>query len=400
MRGFVEFAGERLELELPDDRVVGRWEGPPGVAEGEAAAMIRSALEEPLDFPSIRQAIVPGDRVVIAVDGSLHDSTHVWDELIGVLSRSGVETGDMTIVTTQPVAAGLLDRAPGGITSIGHDPSNQGGLAYLATTKQGRRIYLDRRVTDADVVIPVGHVGYDPIFGYRGPWNAVFPGLSDEQTLAAYRHKLAEDPPARLTPRPELEEAFEVSWLLGTQYHLGLVPGNSGLAQAWGGLAHAVRDKAIQGLDRIWSFVVPARADCVVAGIGAACRLSEIDELVDGLVTASRLVAQGGKIVALARTGGVIGPSLRRLADSGDTTAALAALNGHDDDVDSVAGRRLARVLAWADLYLYSEMDREVVEDLFMVPLENLDDARRLISRSSSCILMNRAELTRGTVVQ
>ncbi len=111
-------------------------------------------------------------------------------------------------------------------------------------------------------------------------------------------------------------------------------------------------------------------------------------------------MTQGGKVVALSRTQGVIGPSLQRLTDAGDPKNAPAALRGHDSDEDAVAGRRLARVLAWADVYLYSGIDRQVVEDLSMVPIDQLDDARRLVARSSSCLLVSHAELTRGTVVE
>ena len=109
-------------------------------------------------------------------------------------------------------------------------------------------------------------------------------------------------------------------------------------------------------------------------------------------------MTHGGKIVALSRTQGVIGPSLQRLADAGDPKHAAAALRGHDADPDSVAGRRLARVLAWADVYLYSGIDRQVVEDLSMVPFDHPGDARRLLARSSSCLLVSHADLTRATV--
>lgn len=224
-------------------------------------------------------------------------------------------------------------------------------------------------------MIPIGRLGYDPIQGYHGPWNAIFPGLSDQETCASYRLGMTDDKPDRPTPRIDLDESFEVSWLLGTQFHLGLVPGRSGYAEVLGGMAESVRDRAMGTVDRLWSFRPPGRAECVVAGIGNSGSSSGINDLVEGLVTASRLVTQGGKIVALSRTQGVIGPSLQRLTDAGDPRQASAALRGHDADPDSVAGRRLARVLAWADVYLYSRIDRQVVEDLSMVPIENLDDA-------------------------
>ena len=127
-------------------------------------------------------------------------------------------------------------------------------------------------------------------------------------------------------------------------------------------------------------------------------RSTDIADLVEGLVTASRLVNHGGKIVALSHAQGSIGPSFSRLIDAADTRGAFAALRGHDDDPDSVAGRRLAQVLEWADVYLLSKLDRQVVEDLSMVPLDRPDDVRRLVTRSGSCLLVSHANLTRAVV--
>ncbi len=70
-----------------------------------------------------------------------------------------------------------------------HDPDDRAQIAYLASTKEGRRVYLNRLLTDADVVVPVGRLGYDPILGFRGPWSLLFPGLSDRETLRGLRDR-------------------------------------------------------------------------------------------------------------------------------------------------------------------------------------------------------------------
>jgi nickel-dependent lactate racemase len=394
----VAFQDEQLAVELSGDSLIGSWEGPPGIDEPEIAELVRNALEQPRDFPPVRQMVVPGDRVTIAVDPSSSTAPHVLRVVGEILFASGVEHGDVTVLKCAGVTGSLSGDLPPGMLVVEHDPADRSRMAYLSTTKEGRRIYLDRHLTDADVVIPVGRLGYDPVLGYRGPWSVIFPGLSDVETNAAYRHGLAADPPDRISPRIRLDETFEVSWLLGSQFHLGLVPGRVGLAVALAGLAEPVRDHGIRNVDRLWRLQVPARANCVVAGIGAPGREAGLSELVDGLVTASRLVSQGGKIVALSRASGVMGPSLQRLTAADDAREAAAALRGHDDEIDSIDGRRLAQVVAWADVYLQSGLDRQVVEDLFMVPFEHFDDVARMVSRSGSCFVISRADLTRAVV--
>lgn len=398
MRVSVAYQDDQVSLELPDDTLVSSWTDPVGMGEEDAAAAVRAVLEQPLDFPPVRQMVVPGDRVAIALDASLPRVATVLGVLGQILNECGVEAGDVAVVASGGHAPALAGEIPPGMTYEVHDPADRSRLAYLSSTREGRRIYLNRLVTDADVVIPVGRLGYDPVLGYRGPWSVLFPGLSDQETLASYRRLLRVDPPGQAAPPSWLDESLEVSWLLGSQFHLGLVPGEPGPACALAGIAESVRDAGISSLDQLWSYQVPARVECVVVGIGGRGRQAGIDELVEGLVTASRLVNQGGKIVAVSRVQGSIGPSLQRLTAAGDPREAASTLRGHDEDVDSVAGRRLAGVLAWADVYLHSGLDRQTVEDLFMVPFDHPDDASRVASRSGSCITVSRADLTRATV--
>jgi nickel-dependent lactate racemase len=394
MQVSVAFQDEQFALELPGDTLVESWLGPADVGVEDPTESTRTVLEHPLDFPSVRQIVVPGDRVAIALDRSLNGAGPVLRVLAEFLQDSGVEAGDVSVVSSAGSHSSMAGKVPAGMSLVEHDPADRARLAYLSTTKEGRRIYLNRSITDADVVIPVGRLGYDPVLGYCGPWSALFPGLSDQDTLTAYRHRLAIDPPDRIRPEPRLDEPFEVSWLLGSQFHVGVVPGGLVLA----GLAEQVRAQGIRCVDRLWSFEAPASAECVVAGIGAPGIEVGIGELVEGLVTASRLVNHGGKIVALSGARGSIGPSLQRLIAAGDSRDAARALRGHDADFDSVEGRRLAHVLAWADVYLKSGLDRQIVEDLSMVPLDHINDVRRVVSRSGSCLVINRAELTRATV--
>lgn len=400
MQASVAFQDEQLELELAGEALLGSWPGPGGLAPDDVATMVRDALEAPLDYPPVRQLVVPGDRLTLALDPALPAARTVLKPLLEILAESGVELSDMTLV----VPPGRRSRhdlgLPPEVALAVHDPADSSRVAYLAATKEGRRIYLNRHLTDADVALPLGLLGCDPLLGYRGPWSVLFPGLSDAGTQASLRRSLPDDPWNRPSPRAHLDEPLEVSWLLGTQFHLGIVPGRTGIAEVVGGLAESVRDRGIAAVERLWSFRSPEAADCVVVGIGGPGEPCGLDELVEGLVTGARLVNHGGRIVALSRAQGCPGPSLQRLMSLEDMKQAPAALKAHDDDADSVAGRRLARVLSWADVYLLSGLDRQVVEDLSMVHLERPDEARRLVARSNSCIVVNRAELTRASVVR
>jgi hypothetical protein len=248
------------------------------------------------------------------------------------------------------------------------------------------------------VVIPVGRLGYDAVLGYRGPWGLIFPGMSNQETLRAYRALTTADSPDRDRPRPALTESTEVSWLLGSQFHLGIVAGTSGLAEAVAGLEAVVLAEGARAVDRTWSFAAESRAELVVAGIGRPGVPARIEGLAEGLATAARLVQRGGKIVALSRAVGPLRPALSHVLEQDDPRLALSALRGHEASPDYTAARQLARAMAWADVYLLSALDRDLVEGSSLITLERPEEVRRLVAASRSCLFLSQAEYVRARV--
>src|SRR5207253_7098144 len=76
-----------------------------------------------------------------------------------------------------------------------HDPANRKKLSYLATTRQGRRLYLNRTAVDADQIVVLSRRGYDPLLGYSGGAGALYPALSDEATREVMCGRLSLDVP-------------------------------------------------------------------------------------------------------------------------------------------------------------------------------------------------------------
>jgi hypothetical protein len=110
------------------------------------------------------------------------------------------------------------------------------------------------------------------------------------------------------------------------------------------------------------------------------------------------LVQHGGKIVVLSRARGAAGPALKRLLDLDDPRLAPAVLKGHESESDYPTACRVAEALAWADVYLLSDLGSDLVESLSMIPLERPDEVRRLAAKCGSCLVMSQADLGRAGV--
>src|SRR5262249_30087925 len=98
-----------------------------------------------------------------------------------------------------------------------HDPTDRRRLSYLATTRKGRRLYLNRSVVDADQVVLLTRRTYDPLLGYSGAEGALYPALSDEATRKELAGLLSMKAP-REKAWPARREAAEVAWLLGAPF--------------------------------------------------------------------------------------------------------------------------------------------------------------------------------------
>ena len=401
MRVVVDFQGESLEFEVPEDRVVASWRGPEGIGTTGVEAAVGEALEQPRDFPPLRQMLVPGDRVAIAFDPEIPQSGPVLDALVGVLGEAGVGPETLTIVSPSPAMAGPGDSpSPGGSIQV-HDPDDRSHIAYLASTKDGRRIYLNRSLTDADVVLPVGLLRHDPDLGYRGPWSLLFPGLSDRETMRALRGTSWGSPYADGgRHRARLEESSEVSWLLGSQFSLGIVPAAGGLLEIVAGRDEAVREQGIASVERNWTMKAPGRAEVVIAGVGGPPGGATLEDLAAALETACALVRRGGRVVVLSRASGSIGPALQRLSSVDEPGEAVAALRGLEEADDYAVALRIARAAAWADLFVASGIDSEIVEGWSIAPLERPEQARRLAANAESVTFVGHAELTRVVLLE
>ncbi len=400
MRVAVDFQNERLDLEVPEERLVADWHGPAGMETEDVRRLVKDALESPRQFPPLRQAVVPGDRVVVVLDPEVSQVGGVLGAVCDTLMHAGVEADAITVLTPpgpDPLA-GRQVALPEGVVRALHDPDDRDRLAYLATTSQGRRVYLNRLLTDADVVVPIGRLGYDPVLGYRGPWSLIFPELSDRETARSFRSMASSDWPDRDQPRPALGESAEVSWLLGTQFHMGIVAGTRGPAEVIAGLETIVRSDGPRVLDQAWTFESPTPAELVVVGIGQPGVSTTLENLADGLANAARLVVRGGKIVALSRADGSIGPAFRRLIDLDDSRLAPASLRGHESDADYTAAFLIAHALAWADVFLLSAFDSQLIEDSPLIRLARPDEARRLVAACHSCLFLSQAECARARV--
>jgi len=404
-------AGSSLQLELPAGALVANCCGPE-TAESNVLVATKAAWEAPLDFPPLRQAIVPGDHVVLALGPSVAQGAEVVAAVVPLLCEAGVECGDITVLRSMADAdAGGLDPRSNlsaeyhSVQLATHNPSDQDELEFLAADEHGDAIYLNRCLCDADLVIPVGCLRADHPArangtrhnGKVGLWNdTLYPTFADSKTTKRFAPNGVPLTAGQAAQRRK--EVDHLAWLLGIQATIQVVPASGERAlRILAGSPDAVFQTGRELCRAQWQPEISRRAKLVIAGISGGQWQQTWDNVRRALEAAIELAEDGGAIVVCTELDAQPGIALKHLAESTDPESSQARLR-KDRSADAPLARLLVDAHDRATIYLLSQLDEDAVTSLGLAHVAGPDEINRLASHYDSCILLADAQFVRPTV--
>jgi nickel-dependent lactate racemase len=384
----IRFAQEEVTLPVDDGILRGPPSGQYEPPLADLPAAVAAALAQPLDFPPLKQALTPDDRVAIVVNEGLTHVSGLLGAVLRELEQAGVMRSNVTVVVPPRAFAPVHDcRGPHADLRLEvHNPDDPRRLAYLASTRGGRRIYLNRTVVDADQLIVLGRVRFDPLFGYSGGFSELFPLLSDQATRREFLRRPSLYQAGHARGRAQ-EEAAEVGNLLGVPFFIQAVETHGDqISHVVAGSAAAVSKQAQKWLNRHARFAA-ASADLVVAPLSIDSDCHNLADVAAALETASRVVRPGGRIVVLSRARSELSPGfeLLRGAESPEHGLGQAQRQGL---ADAVSLWQWTCGLQHANVTLLSQLSPEVAEDLFVTPMDHPGQLERLTRQASSMLLI------------
>ena len=389
-------ADASLNFELDSDALVAHCDAPRGEPLANLDEAVDRALTEPLEFPSLAQAAVAGDKVVLALAPAVPGAATLIARTVEVLLAAGVSAEDITVLRTiadveQGVpdpASQIRDNVRQAVQCQTHDPANRKSLSYLAASADGEPIYIHRAIHDADLVIPIDCLRLEDSLGYHGIHSCLFPTFSDEPTAARFRSPAAGEPQRHERLR---QQADEVGWLLGVQFTVQVVPAaDNQVLHVLAGECQAVLREGRRRCDEAWSCSVPSRASLVVATIEGDASQQTWNNVARALAAASRAVSVNGAVTICCELSQRLGPALMRVAGAEDLHAALGEI-AKERPSDTLAAAELVRALERGRVYLLSQLDEELVEDLGVLPV-TAEQISKLAARYDSCIVLRNAQ--------
>jgi nickel-dependent lactate racemase len=387
-----------LRIEIPKEQQIAVRRHPVAPPLADVAAAVAQALASPHEFPPLHKALTPDDHVAIAVDEELPNLPLLLVPILEHLVKAHITPDAITLLTTESGAHDWIQQLPGCYSAMKceeHDPHHREKLSYLATTKKGRRVYLNRTAVDADQLIVLSRRFYDPLLGHGGAEGVIYPGLSDTQTRKQMFANLSMDVPGN-EAWPLRQEAAEVAWLLGAPFFVQVIEGaGEGVSDV---LAGAVASSA-EGqrlLDRRWRVEIEEPAEVVVATVSHSPRRQGLESLARALACASRVVKRGGRIVALS-SGSVHSSAFSEFLRKNRSPAGVLAQLREQPAPTWAAAFEWAKAADAAKLYLCTTLAGDVVEELFATPLAGTDEIQRVIG-SARCVFLPDADRTMADV--
>lgn len=389
--------------------------------------LAETALQTPIDFPAIGNAILDGDHVALAVDPNVPRLGEVIAGVLRVMNACGA--GRVSIVLwpeacqacyqtlhtrfqNDAADAATENNSRGHsmtVTVTRHTPRDRSEMRYVAADAAAEAVYLARELVDADFAIPI--VAARSIDAVEGLDRAnVFPMFADASTMQRFQLE---------NSKQEFEAmAREVGWLLGVQLILLVSSDASGnVARIISGTPDSIRGE----LDTLHAEEKEARenetrpqAGLIVAALDGDASVQTWANVARAVIAASRHVEGEGTIVIwseLSQAPSAIWQrEITRCSDADDSEHADEHSAEHSQDSPSrefadwsseaALARRLGGLLQSHRIFLHSELADDEVESLGLGVLASVEELSRLGQAFQGAGVLRAAQFQDASIVR
>ncbi len=194
----IPYAGSRIKIEIPDERLAGVFE-PNDVSLPAPSTAIAAALSAPLDAPDLSRFLAGASKLLIIVNDRTRTTPtpailrEIEPLLEGLNVTVLVATGTHRAPTdeeTREILGGLTGKLRSRL--IVHDARDEGALTYVGTTPRGTPVHVNRLVREAERVLIIGSVEPHYFAGWTGGRKSILPGVCGFETIVAnHSHSLS-----------------------------------------------------------------------------------------------------------------------------------------------------------------------------------------------------------------
>ena len=380
MKVDLAYGKKGLRVDLPDNAQVLTPAPVPPLPEPEAA--VREALRHPIGCAPLIEQVMPGEPVAIVFsDITRPTPNHILiPAILEVLAEGGVDLRSITLInalgmhrmnTPEELESMLGREIVQTFPIVQHNPEDPGQLRHLMFDRRGVRVDINRHYLEARTKIVTGFVEPHIFAGYSGGGKGVLPGLANADAVIS-NHSGPMVGHANSTwctvegnrifaeIRETALEADPSTFLLNVTLNQ-----ERAITGVFAGALAAAHDAAIAFAEKAYVRPIPHEFDIAVTTNGGYPADINLYQSFKGLSVAAKGVREGGAVVLAAECADGLGLlHFQELLEERTNVKALLEMVQdkrfrHHDQWGVQVG---AMAMVKAESYLYSSMNRELVE--------------------------------------
>jgi nickel-dependent lactate racemase len=395
MRITLDYGRTGLEVNLPDDRVIGPLAIRPASPLPDPETAVAKALAHPIGCPPLGEVARGRRNACILVCDITRPVPNgvILPPLLRILEEQGIARRQILLLVAtglhRPNEGAELKEMLGSEIVRNYRIENHHGKSreehdYLGETASGVPVYLDSRYVRADLKITTGLIEPHLMAGYSGGRKVICPGIAGLDTVKVWHGpRFLEHPRADcgiVEGNPVHEENTRIALMAGCDFIVNVcLDGQRRIT--WVGAGDMIKawEAGVRFIEGVAKVPVVEAVDVVVTSCAGYPLDATWYQAIKGLTGALPIVKQGGTIIlAASLSEGLGSPEFKRLiADNPDLRVFKQRILGKDYFVmDQWQLEELAKVVERCRVKVVSQgLPAETLRQCHVEPAASVEKA-------------------------
>ncbi len=354
MRIHLDYGKTGLDVDLPDDRIVGPLAIRPAPPLSDPEAAIARVLEAPTGSRPLREIARGRKNACILVCDITRPVPNrlILPPMLRILEEQGIARRDITILVAtglhRPNEGAEAEELVGAEVARNYRIENHHGKVrdehdYLGTTPNSVPVWLDSRYVRADLKITTGLIEPHLMAGYSGGRKVICPGIAALETVKVWHGpRFLKHPKADcgiVEGNPVHEENTRIALMAGCDFIVNVcIDGQRRITWVGAGDMIQAWQEGVRFVENVVKVALPAACDVVLTSSAGYPLDTTWYQAIKGLTGAMPIVKQGGTIILAAGLSEGVGspefqqriaeyPNLDRFSTVTDTGAAVCEMD-------------------------------------------------------------------------
>jgi len=388
-----------VSVEVPDENLISIIEPCSVPSLTNVEAKIREAICNPIGSERLSNIVKPKDRVKIIITDISRPcpDDKLLPAILEELGRGGVRDSQVTLVvatgmhrpmTEQELREKVSDEVYDRVEIINHVCTDEKSLVFIGRTANlGIPLWVNKAVTEADVLISIGMVDTHIFAGYTGDGKSVMPGIAGLKTIESMHKPERLDSPfvgvCSYDRNPVRLDVVEAARMVGLRFIVNVAfNAKDEIAYVGAGDLVKAHREVVKFVDGIVKVPIPELPDIVISGPGYPKDrdLYQATRAANNFVCGpAPAIKEGGIIIIPAPCqDGVGGKTFHEWMRDAKDLDEILERSKREPELGAHRPYIMAKILKRADVIIVGSEIPHIVEEMKMMAAKTLDEALKM----------------------